>query len=76
MADIGHVHRVNTYEDVLTIDNNRIISMIKVRTIQAIIQVMRPVAWSKGRIRGLAIELKCIELLLGQLKVALRRSEA
>ena len=50
--------------------------MIKVRTIQAIIQVMRPVAWSKGRIRGLAIELKCIELLLGQLKVALRRSEA
>ena len=26
------------------------------------IQIVRPVAWGVGRIRGLALELKCIEL--------------
>ena len=36
--------------------------MIKVRLIQAMIQIARPVAWGVGRIKGLALELKCIEL--------------
>ena len=62
MREIGHVHRVNSYEKVFTIDDNRIISMIKVRVVQAMIQVARPVAWGVGRIRALALELKCIEL--------------
>ena len=62
MREIGHGHRVNNYQDVFNIDNNRIISMIKVRVIQAMIQVIRPMAWGVGRIRTLAIELKCIEL--------------
>ena len=62
MREIGHVHRVDSYEKVFTIDNNRIISMIKVRVIQAMIQVERPVAWGVGRIRALALELKCLEL--------------
>ena len=62
MSEIGHVHRVDSYEKVFTIDDNRIISMIKVRVIQAMIQVARPVSWGLGRIRALALELKCIEL--------------
>ena len=62
MSEIGHVHRVDSYEKVFTIDDNRIISMIKVRVIQAMIQVARPVSWRVGRIRALALELKCIEL--------------
>ena len=51
MSEIGHVHRVDSYEKVFTIDDNRIISMIKVRVIQAMIQVARPVSWRVGRIR-------------------------
>jgi hypothetical protein len=62
MMEIGHEHRVNSYEGVFKIDDNRIISMIKVRVIQAMIQIARPVAWGVGRIRGVALELKCIEL--------------
>ena len=62
MNVIGHEHRVTRYEDVFTIDDNRIISMIKVRVIQAMIQVVRPTAWGVGRVRGLAMELKCIEI--------------
>ena len=49
---------------VFTIDDNRIISMIKVRVVQAMIQIARPVAWGVGRIRALVLELKCIELYL------------
>ena len=55
-------YRVDSYDKVFTIDDNRIISMIKVRVIQAMIQIARPVAWGVGRTRGLALELKCIEL--------------
>ena len=62
MSEIGHVHRVDSYEKVFTIDDNRIISMVKVRVVQAMIQVARPRAWGVGRIRALALELKCIEL--------------
>ena len=62
MSEIGHEHRVDSFERVFTIDDNRMISMIKVRVIQAMIQIARPVGWGVGRIRGLALELKCIEL--------------
>ena len=62
MVNIGHQHRVNGYEEVFTIDNNRIISMIKVRVIQAMIQVERPSGWGSERVRKLALELKCIEI--------------
>ena len=62
MHEIGHIHRVESYEDVFTIDDSRIISMIKVRVVQAMIQIARPVAWGVERIKRLALELKCIEL--------------
>ena len=62
MNEIGHVHRVDSFEKVFAIDDNRIISMIKVRVVQAMIQISRPVAWGVARIRTLALELKCIEL--------------
>ena len=41
MGSIGHQHRVTGYEEVFTIDGNRIISMIKVRVVQAMIQIER-----------------------------------
>ena len=41
MREIGHVHRVYSFENVFTIDNNRVISMIKVRVVQAMIQVAK-----------------------------------
>ena len=50
MSEIGHEHRVDSFERVFTIDDNRMISMIKVRVIQAMIQIARPVAWMVGRI--------------------------
>ena len=62
MREIGITHNVDSYEKVFAIDDNRIISMIKVRVVQAMLQVARPVAWGVERIRALAMELKCIEL--------------
>ena len=56
------MHRITTYEEVFTIDDNRIISMLKARIIQAMIQVERPTTLGVGRVRGLAMELKRIEL--------------
>ena len=53
---------MDSFEKVFAIDDNRIISMIKVRVVQAMIQISRPVAWGVARIRTLALELKCIEL--------------
>ena len=41
MGSIGNQHRVTGYEEVFTIDGNRIISMIKVRVVQAMIQIER-----------------------------------
>ena len=42
--------------------------MIKERVIQAMIQVVRPTAWGVGRVRGLAMELKCTELYNSTIK--------
>ena len=36
--------------------------MIKVRVIQAMIQVVRPTGWNAERVRKLALEIKCIEV--------------
>ena len=38
MVTIGNLHRVNSYEDVFNIDGSSVISMIKVRVIQAMIK--------------------------------------
>ena len=62
MGTIGSLHRVSGYEDVLNIDGSGVISMIKVRVIQAMIQVVRPIGWNVDRVRKLALEIKCIEL--------------
>ena len=62
MIVIGNLHRVNSYEDVFNIDDSSVISMIKVRVIQAMIQVVRPTGWNAERVRKLALEIRCIEL--------------
>ena len=60
MIVIGHTHRVTRCEDVFLIDDNRIISMLKVRVIQAMLQI-EWTEWGIDRVRKLAMELKCIE---------------
>ena len=42
--------------------------MIKVRVIQAMIQIERPTGWGIERVRKLALELKCIEIYNGAVK--------
>ena len=68
MRNIGHQHRVDNYENVFNIDKNRIISMIKVKVIQAMIQIERPRGWTMTRVKAIAIELKCLELYNSALK--------
>ena len=55
-------HRVESYEDIFKIGNNRTPNMLKIRTVQAFIQIERRVGWSQIKIQKLAIELKQIEL--------------
>jgi hypothetical protein len=53
---------VQSYEDVFRIGNNKILSIIKVRVIQPMIQIERPRGWNVERVRKLATELKAIEI--------------
>ena len=43
--------------------------MIKVRVIQAMIQIERPSGWGIERFRKVALELKCIEIYNAAVKV-------
>ena len=58
MREIRHEHRVDSYEGVFKIDDNRIISMIKVRVIQAMIQIARQVAWGGGEDKEVGLGIK------------------
>ena len=58
MGSIGNLHRVNEYEAVFNIDGSSVISMIKVRVIQAMIQVVRPTGWNADRLKKMAGMLK------------------
>jgi hypothetical protein len=54
--------QVNKYEDVFDIYPNKILSMIKVKVVQAMIQINRPQGWNMESVRKLALEIKSIEL--------------
>jgi hypothetical protein len=58
----GSINLVNRYEDVYNIYSDRTISILKVRVIQAMIQIERPVGWTANNIRKFALELKNIEI--------------
>ena len=62
VLSIGGSHSVGCYEDVFIIDRSGAISMIKVRVIQTMIQIIRPIGWTIDRVRKLAQDIKCIEL--------------
>ena len=49
--------QVNGYEDIFDIYNNRILIMIKVRVVQAMIQIFRLQGWSLESVRKLALEI-------------------
>ena len=53
---------VVNYEDVFNIGNNRNLNILKIRVVQAMIQIERPKGWSRERVRKLAMELKSIEV--------------
>ena len=42
---------VNSYEDVFKIGINGIMNILKVRVVQVMIQIERPVPWNKERVR-------------------------
>ena len=42
---------VNSYEDVFKIGINGIMNILKVRVVQPMIQIERPVCWNKERVR-------------------------
>jgi hypothetical protein len=58
----GSVNLVNRYEDIFNIYSDRTISILKVRVIQAMIQIERPVGWTTNNIRKLALELKTSQI--------------
>ena len=53
---------VKCYEEVFRVDAVSTVSVIKVRVIQAMIQVERPTGWNQDSVRKLAIEIKSIEI--------------
>ena len=53
---------VKRYEDVFSVEGNRIISMLKVRVVQELIQIERPRGWIMENTRKLAFDLKRIEI--------------
>jgi exonuclease III len=53
---------VNKYEDIFNIDKNKIISIVKIRVIQAMIQIERPKNWNIETVRKIALELKRMEI--------------
>ena len=54
--------KVESYEEIFNISTNRILSMIKVRVIQAMIQIERPRGWKWDTVRKYALELKMLEI--------------
>ena len=62
MIELKRQSLVESYEDVFKIGINGIINILKVRIVQAMIQIERPVGWNKERVRKLAVGIKMIEL--------------
>ena len=54
--------KIQDYENIYKIGKIGVISKIKVRVIQSMIQIDRPVNWTKDNILKLANELKWIEM--------------
>ena len=54
--------RVLTYDGVFEIGNLDILTKIKIRVIQAMIQVERPINWSIENVKKIVNELKGIEI--------------
>ena len=53
--------RIQDYEEVFKIGNNKNINKVKIKVIQAMIQIERPVNWSIVNITRIVNELKNIE---------------
>ena len=54
--------KVGKFEDVFDIYPNRTLSVVKVKVIQAMIQIERPRSWNWERVRRLAMDLKNVEI--------------
>ncbi len=54
--------KVQEYEDIFKIGNMGLVSKIKIKVIQGMIQLERPINWSINNINKMAIELKNIEI--------------
>jgi hypothetical protein len=54
--------KICEYDNIFMIGKIGVISTIKIRVIQEMIQMERPVHWSEEKIIKLANEIKCIEM--------------
>ena len=72
----GEVH---CYEDVFKLGDFGVVSRVKMKVIQEMIQVERPVDWSIGRIKKIVSEIKSIDLynaaISGKIHIVRRKWE-
>ena len=74
---MGGIDKVLCYEDVFKTGDLDVVSKVKLKIIQEMIQVERPVGWSTEKVKKIVNEIKNIEMyneaILGKLEVARRR---
>ena len=77
MESTQSMKEVLCYEDIFRIDDLGVVSKVKMKVIQEMIQVERPVNWSIENVKKIVNEIKNIELynaaILGKLEVVKRR---
>jgi hypothetical protein len=54
--------KIKDYDDIFRIGKMGVLSKIKIRVIQEMIQIERPVNWAREKIQKIANEIKCLEL--------------
>ncbi len=59
---MGKIIELKCHDNVFDIDKIGIASTIKVRVIQAMIQIERPIGWGFEKIKNLALEIRNIEM--------------
>ena len=52
---------VNEYRDIYWVDDNAHVCKVKLKVMQELIQIVRPVGWNVGRVEGMSLELLKIE---------------
>jgi hypothetical protein len=63
MDSIGHSEvKVEVYEEVFKVENISAVSTVKMKIIQEMIQIIRPISWNDERMKDIVMTLKSTEL--------------